>query len=229
MKAISPENQLALNQRQLVARDFLWFVARNRSTGNPVTAGFWSDIENVDVFVINPETLTPTSRTYYGASGLISISDIPSVSVLQVQDIQIAMSQLDEYVQQIVRDYDVRQAKVEIHRGLFDPDSRNLVSPAMIRFVGYVNNIEITTPSENNEGGVVITCVSHTQEMIRSNPSTRSDEDQRLSRSSTDNFFADAAVVGNWDIEWGAIKGSQKVETTSPKGLFGWGNFLGFL
>lgn len=226
MRSISSENQVALNQRQLVARDFLWIVARNRDTGEPISVGFWSDIENITAFVLDPDTLLPVTRAYYGAGGLIQIDEIPAVSVIQVQDIRIKMSQLDEMVEQAVRLYNVKQARVEIHRGLFDPDTRNMVSPAIIRFVGFVNQVEINTPSENSEGGVILTCVSHTQELTRANPATRSHEDQKL-RQVGDAFFIDAAVVSEWQIDWGYVAGTEKVET--KKGLFGWGNFLGFL
>lgn len=228
MRAISPENQAALAARSLVYRDFIWFVARNRETLAPVTVGFWSDLENVNTFVINPDTGTPAARNYYGAGGLITVSDIPSVSVIQVQDVHIRMSQLDEMVENAVRLYDIKQARVEIHRGLFDPVSHDLVSPAVVRFVGFVNLVEIHTPAENQDGYVDITCVSHTQELMRSNPATRSHEDQKM-RAAGDNFFIDAAVVSDWDLDWGAIKGTQKAVDQKPAGLFGWGNFLGFL
>lgn len=226
MRSISLQNQAALSARALVARDFLWFVARNRITGAPEPVGFWSDLENVTAFVINPDTLLPVSRTFYGAGGLISIDDIPSVSVLQVQDVRIRMSQLDEMVENAFRLYDIKQARVEIHRGLFDPVSRNLVAPAMARFVGFVNLVEVHTGAENEDGYVDITCVSHTQELVRSNPATRGHEDQ-LGRVAGDNFFIDAAVVPEWDLDWGETRGAQKVETR--KGLFGWGGVLGFL
>lgn len=227
MRQISTENQLALNQRQLIARDFLWIVARNRTTGDPETVGFWSDIENASVYVLDPDTLLPVLRSYYAAGGLIEIDAIPSVSVIQVQDVQIKLSQLDELVEQAVRLYDVKQARVEIHRGLFDPDTRNLVAPALVRFVGFVNTVRINTPSENSDGGVFLTCVSHTQELTRANPATRSHEDQKL-RDEDDEFFKDAAIVSEWQLDWGEIKGTQKAEV-KPKGLFGWGGFLGFL
>lgn len=228
MRSISTENQVALNQRQLIARDFLWIVARNRNTGAPETVGFWSDVENATVSVLDPDTLLPVYRNYYAAGGLIEINEIPAISVIQVQDIEIKMSQLDELVQQAVRLYDVKQARVEIHRGLFDPDTRNLVAPALVRFVGVINNLRITTASEGSEGGVYLSCVSHTQELTRANPSTRSNEDQKL-RNSTDIFFLDTAIVGEWELDWGAVNGTQKAQTQKKKGLFGWGNFLGFL
>lgn len=227
MRPISTANQTALAQRALVARDFLWIVARDRITGDPVPVGFWSDVENVSsVPVINPDTLTTVSRSYYGAGGLISIDDIPAVSSIQVQDVHIRMSQLDEQVANAVRGYDTKQARVEVHRGLFDPVSRQLVAPAFIRFVGFVNLVEIHTGSENQDGYVDITCVSHTQELTRANPSTRSHADQQV-RAPGDAFLKDAAVVGDWEFQWGEQRGAQKVETR--KGLLGLGNFLGFL
>ena len=228
MRTISVENQVALNQRRLVARDFLWIVARDRETGLPQRVGFWSDVENAAVSVIDPDTLEPVIRTYYAAGGLIEINEIPAISVIQVQDIEIKLSQLDELVEQAVRLYDIKLARVEIHRGLFDPDSRNMVAPALIRFVGVVNNLRITTPSENSEGAVYLSCVSQTQELTRANPATRSHEDQKT-RSAIDNFFENTAVVGEWELDWGAVNGKGKATTVKKKGLFGWGNFLGFL
>lgn len=227
MKQISSENQTALNNRVLIPRDFLWIVAKDKETEEPVSVGFWSGIENISsVLVISPDTNLPVARSYYGAGSLIEINDIAAISVIQVQDVTIKMSQLDELVEQAVRLYDIKQARIEIHRGLLDPNSRKLIAPAMVRYVGFVNNLKIETPSENGDGGVFLECTSHTQELTRANPSTRSHEDQKL-RNDNDDFFIDAAVVSEWELDWGAVKGTKKVETR--KGLFGWGGFLGFL
>lgn len=226
MRVISTANQAALSARALVARDFLWFVVRDRITGALVNVGFWSDLENVSAQVLDPDTLSTVVRSYYGAGGLISIDDIPSVSTIQVQDVHIRMSQLDQQVANAIRGYDTKQARVEIHRGLFDPVSRDLVAPAIVRFVGFVNLIDINTGTEDSEGYVDITCVSHTQELTRSNPATRSHADQQT-RSVGDDFLVDAAVVGDWEFQWGEEKGTKSVPVR--KGLFGWNNFLGFL
>lgn len=227
MRSLSLANQAALSARALVERDFLWIVARDRATGAPVSVGFWSDITNVtSVPVINPDTLTTVTRNYYGAGSLVSIDDIPSVSNIQVQDIKIRMSQLDEQVEAAIRGYDTQQARVEIHRGLFDPVSRSLVAPAFIRFVGFLNLVEIITPEAGGDGYAELTCVSHTQELLRSNPSTRSHADQQA-RQIGDGFFRDVAVVGDWVFQWGEDKSAKKVE--ARRGLFGWNNFLGFL
>jgi hypothetical protein len=226
MKSISPANQAALAARVLLPVDFLSITARNRSTGLPETAHFYSGYDTVAALVIDPDTGLPVMRNYKGQGSLIQISDIPAIAGVTVQRITIKMSQLDDLVEQVVRLYDLKQGRVEIHTGLLDPDSRKLVDPAEPLFVGFVDEAPITTPPENEDGGVTLTCTSHTQELTRSNPATRSHADQQV-RAPGDAFFVDAAVCPGWDHYWGD-NGQTKVET-KPKGLFGWGGFLGFL
>lgn len=221
--------QAALEARTLVARDFLWIVVRNRDTGEQVGDGMWSGLTTITAPVIDPDSGTSVTHPFYGAGGLVSISDIPAVSNITVQEVTIILSQVDNHVAELVRGYDAKQGRVEIFRGLFDPTTNLLIDPAECRFVGYIDEISITTPSENSEGSVTLTCVSSTQEMTRSNPDTRSDASQRR-RSATDDFFADAAVVGDWVHFWGETQGTVGTAPSQQKqGLLGWGNFLGFL
>lgn len=207
MRSVSSAVYTALQQRRLVARDFLWLVARDRVSGAPVPDGYWSDVGSYTCEVISPETGGAVSRTFYGAGTLIQISDIPLVSNISVQNVTITLSQVSDRITQLVRVYDCRQAKVEIFRGLFDPGTRLMVAPAEPRFAGFIDKIEIKTPSENEEGGVVLTCASHTQEMTRHNSDTRSDVSQKL-RSATDNFYQDTTVVGEWEQFWGRASGN---------------------
>lgn len=206
MRNLSAANLAALQARQLVARDFLRITARDRDGGAPQVVGFWSDVGNVSAAVVNPDTGLDTAYDWYGSGTLIGIDDIPLVANLTVQSITIRMSQLDDLVEQAVRLYDCKQARIEVYRGLFNPDTRQMVAPAACRFVGFCDNIEIKTPSENEDGGVFLTGVSHTQEMTRSNPDTRSHESQIL-RKAGDNFFQDATVVGDWEQFWGRSNG----------------------
>ena len=225
MKSYSTNTVAALAARRLMPRDFLTITARDRTTGDPVTVGFWSDLANVSALVIDPEDGAPKLRDFYGAGSLIGISDIPAIVGVSVETVAITMSQLHDQVEEAIRLYDCKQARVEIHTGLLDPDSRKLVDPAEPVFVGFIDRIEIRTPAEGGEGAAVLTCASGTQEMLRSNPATRSHEDQQI-RAPGDAFFKDAAVCGDWDHYWGAV-GQNKVETTKPKGIFGWGGVLG--
>lgn len=216
---ISAENYEALEASNLVARDFVWFVVRDRETGEPVTDGYWSDIGTRTFSVINPETGGSQAREWFGADGLISISDIPLVSTLSVQTVTITLSQISERVNDLLRTYDCKQGRVEIFRGLFDPDTREMVAPALPRFVGFIDEAPITTGKENEAGNVTITCTSHTQEITRSNPDTRSDASQRL-RSETDNFYQDTTVVGDRQMFWGRTSGA--VPTATRQDTSGW-------
>ena len=202
MRDISAGNWTALQQRQLMPRDFIWFVVRDRITGSPVTDGYWSDVGEITAQYIDPDTGGVGSRTWAGAGSLIQISDIPLVSNITVQNITVTLSQVADRVNNLVRGYDCKQGRVEVYRGLFDPESRTMVAPAEPRFIGTIDEAPITTPRENESGDVTLTCTSNTSELTRTNPDTRSDASQRL-RNPADDFFVDAAVVGTWQQFWG--------------------------
>lgn len=218
---VSAENYAALQALRLISRDFIWFSVRNRSTGAAVTDGYWSDVGTISAQVINPDSGTIDTRTFYGAGSLISISDIPLISTITVQNINITLSQVADRVNDLVRTYDCKQGRVEIYRGLFDPDTRAMVAPATPRFVGTIDEAPVKTPREGEQGSVTLTCTSNTQELTRSNPDTRSDASQRL-RSATDDFYKDVATVGTWQQFWGRaggpIRGSQR---RGPGGFIG--------
>jgi hypothetical protein len=221
MRNISAENLAALEARELVARDFIWFVVRDRATGAPVTDGVWSDVGNISAAVIHPDTGIPVTRDWYGSGTLVGVDDIPLVANLSAQNITIRMSQVSEHVQTLVRQYDCKQGRVEIYRGLFDPDTRQMVAAAECRFVGVLDQPVLKTPSENEVGSVIITCASHTQEMTRTNPATRSHATQIL-RQPGDGFFQDADTVTEWEFFWGSEKGVVPTQKKRKKflGLF---------
>lgn len=214
MRDISAANYDALQQRILMPRDFIWFVVRDRSSGSPVTDGYWSDVGNITADIVDPDTGGVETRTWAGAGSLISISDIPLVSNLTVQNVTVTLSQVADRVNNLVRGYDCKQGRVEIYRGLFDPASRLMVAPAEPRFVGTIDDAPITTPKQGDSGDVTLTCTSNTVELTRANSDTRSDASQRL-RSAADDFFADAAVVGTWQQFWGKAGGEIRAATNN--------------
>lgn len=201
MRSLDAATLAALEARAVCLRDFLWIVARDRTTYVDVPVGFWSDLGDVSVQVVNPETGGPEYRSFEGSGNLIEISPIPLVANLTVQSVTVSASQISN-VNELVRAYEVRQSRVEIFRGLFDPGTLTQIGPAYPRFVGFVDRVEITTPPENELGQLVLDCVSHAQEMSRSNPATRSDAYMKK-RSAGDNFRRHAATVSTWDLKWG--------------------------
>lgn len=212
---------IAAAQAQVTAdADFLWFVARNRNTGGMVTDGMWSGVGTIDAQVIDPMTGQAVTRTYAGTYGLVAISDISLITGVSVQPITIAMSQVEARVAQLVRQYDLKQARVEIHRGRINPATRLMVAPAAKRFVGFVDEVEIVEGAEGEEGGVRVSCVPYSQELLRSNPDTRSDQSQQKRRAG-DEFFRDVAVVADWQQFWGKADGKIGSGAKKGGGLFG--------
>ena len=206
MRIISPQNQALLEAGSLVARDFIWFTVKQRGTNSPVSEGIWSGIENVNAMVREPDLQIVMTRPFTGAGTLVSVDNIPMTSNLAVQTITIDASQVQGDIERIVRDYDCQQGRVEIYRGLFDPSTMQQVDAAECRFVGFIDEIEIETPSENEVGAVRFNCVSHTQEVTRANAETRSTAYQYI-RQSNDDFFKDAETAPEWELFWGSEKG----------------------
>lgn len=204
--SLSAENFEALKAGELIARDFAMFVVRDFATGAPVTDAYWSDDHDTTVHVIDPETGGSVEREYRAGGGLIAISDIPRVSTLTVQQVTITLSKVSARVNDLVRAYDCKQGTVQIHRGLYDPQSMRLVAPAYSRFYGFINEAPIRKPRENEPGDVKVICTSHAQEITRASADTRSDASQRR-RNPSDNFYQDVAVVGGWTINWGRDAG----------------------
>lgn len=202
MRVLSPQAQAALEAETVAARDFITFYARNRDTNAEIMDTYWSDLGAFTAEIIDPVTGLTVSRSFEGGGQMLQISAVPVVVGLVVQNVTIQMSQVEGRVQDLIRTYDAKQARVELHRGMLNPISGLLVSPAVPRFSGFIDEVTVNTPKEGEEGSVEIVCVSHTQEMTRSNSATRSDADQRL-RSSTDGFFRHVATIGEQTIFWG--------------------------
>lgn len=201
MRALPAGAQAALDARAVTIRDFLWIEARNNATQAIVPVGFWSDLGDVTAQVIDPRTGIEVARSFEGAGGMIDISQVPMTSNLTVQTVDITLSQISN-ANDLIRGYDLKQARVEIFRGLFAPASLVQLAPAYARFVGFIDMPDITTPAEGEAGDIKLTCAGHSQEMSRANTATRSDADQRK-RAPADAFSRHAAAVGTWELQWG--------------------------
>jgi hypothetical protein len=126
----------------------------------------------------------------------------------------------------LVRGYNLKGAPVQIHRAILDPVTRNLVSPAYCRFLGYVDGAQITTPIAGNDGSISLALMSHTRELTRASADKASGASQKL-RLSGDTFYDDMDNVASWDYWWGEAKGkvsdSAQTDTSAKKTV----SFLG--
>ncbi len=218
MRTVDSDVLTALAKGELQARNFIWMHGKDDSNVDH-TLGLWDDIGTITANYIDIDTGGTSSRVYVGTGTLLSIDDIPLTSDISVRTINVNLSQVNSTVINMVRGYNVRGGAVEIHRGLFNPGTFLLVAPAVPRFVGFIDTMTITDPTENNEGSISLSLVSHTRELTRTNTDVCSDASQKL-RSATDTFYQDVATVGTWQIYWGEKKGTvqslQPLSNTPP-------------
>jgi len=187
----------------LDVRRFLYVRAKTRDpVPEIVPIGLWTGDDDVTVAVMDGLTGVPQSRTYYGVGTALVIPKIPRVSDLTVQSIEVKISQLDIVNQIMVRENNVRFAKVDIHEGIISPASGVLVSPPEIAFLGEVDGDPIDTPEAGGEGSITLEIVSDAiRSLTRINPAKRADSYQSL--RSGDRFSRYSNLTERIKVAWG--------------------------
>lgn len=206
MRALDTDTYNALvaaPNKGLTERKFVTFFVRSLDGESTATFSFWNDLDTVMASVLRGDTGSAENRTYYGDGSLLAIDPVVMTSNLTVQTLRITLSQVHATVQNMARGYDVRGARVEVHRGVFDPQTNELAGPIYCRFIGNVNKVNITTPKVGDEGAIEVEVASIARELTRTNPAKKSDETQK--RRSDDRFRRYAGVA-NVPVWWGGEK-----------------------
>ncbi len=205
MRSVDSQTSNYLNARAgLITRRFVYVFAKDRTTGDIVPGGFWNGPYTVNVDVISGQTGVAETRTYYGSGSLIDVDDINLVSDLTIQTLRIMLTQSNADVNNIMRGYDVRNAPIEVHYGLFDLSTRLLVNKPWPHFVGQINKSPLKRGKASGSGGATVEAVSRSRELTVTNPAKKSDETQKL--RSGDRFRQYSNVAGEWSIWWGEKK-----------------------
>ncbi|MGL5166630.1 MAG: hypothetical protein ACRC9K_12155 [Afipia sp.] len=204
MRSISTNNQLAVAEARtkgIVPRGFFWITVKHLETGEPESFGLWTGDDTLLVDVMNGITGLIETRDYVGGVNL-QIGDIPRVSDLTIQTNEVKFSAIADITQQIIRGYDARLAKVEIHTGWLDTVSRGIVDLPEVDFLGEVNGAPIETSAAGGESLITLNIRSDAIAMLtRTNPSKRSYEGQK--RRGGDEFGLYSNSVKTWKIFWG--------------------------
>lgn len=207
MRSISIDNQLAVagaRDKGIVPRRFFWITPRNVETGTLAPFGLWTGDEDISVEVMSGNTGAIETRTYVGGINL-EIGDIPRVSDLTIQTIEVKFSAIAPVCQEIVRAHDVRLAKTEIHDGWLDVVSRSITDRPEIAFLGLVNGAPVETAATGGESYATLNIVSDAISMLtRTNPRKRSYEAQK--RRGGDEFGLYSNTVKVVTVTWGENK-----------------------
>lgn len=185
----------------LSERKMIWFTVKERGTGNPVGRGIWDGSEDLSFTVISGVTGLPETRSYYGAS-LISVGDIACTTDMTVQSVTINLSQIADVAKQLIRQFNARLARVEIHTMYMHPETGMPVG-TLLDWVGEIDKAPIKTPAIGGEGSIAIKTVSDIMSMLtRINGRKSSFEDQRK-HANGDQWSKYASTAGTWNVAWG--------------------------
>lgn len=224
VRSLDAATQGAVRDRsRVIPRNFIGCTVWD-DEGEPVFFGFTDYGEDIITNVIDIETGSTVSRTFYGDDAPIQGMDqIPLKVGIEVDTTQVVLNQIHPVVQLMVRGHNCRNAKVQIWRGYLDPVSMLLVAEPRSRRVGQINGTPIVTPAVGGQGSITLKIVSHTRELTRTNPAKRSDETYRL--RSGDRFGRYSGTAGQWEIWWGearqaenAVGNTQPADATRTRG-----------
>ena len=178
-------------------RQLLWVEAKNRTTGELETIGFWSGEDHQD-FVIDGET-----RTYYGGGQFIQFGEVTLDSTLNVRKLTASVFPISPEIEVVLREYEPKMAPVETHVLFLYPETNNQVCPPVKMHKGWIDRFPIKTPPIGEEGSGALEMVNHTRMLTRRLPHKRSDDTQRK-RSGSDSFYADVGMTGQVTTPWGS-------------------------
>jgi hypothetical protein len=180
----------------IIARLYVWFAARDRTTGATQTLGLWS---GADVIT---ETINGEARTYYGAGSLLAVDPITYTAGRAVQMHWISVSSVSPEVEQLVRGYEPRLAPVEVHRGLVNAVSNALVEAPHRLLLGNIDSISFTTPADGESATCEITVANSSRDLTRPLTAKYSNETMRI-MAANDGFFQYGDVSGEVSTRWG--------------------------
>ncbi|MEE2860837.1 MAG: hypothetical protein VYB46_08505 [Pseudomonadota bacterium] len=178
---------------------FFWVRARNRDTGAEQTMGLWSGDDDITETVQTPDGGT-ASRTYLGGCNLSIPDGIPLVADLTDNPVTVAVSQIADATQQLVRGYDVRLAYCEIHQTSWVGGA--FASVPQLQWVGVVDDTPIATPQVGGDGNIGFTVRSELMAQLTAiNPAKSSDSHQKR-RQAGDRFSEGSGTVQARKVQW---------------------------
>lgn len=200
------ETITALERGDLVMRDF-WTAHGKTKAGAPKSLAYWTGEDNVAVNVVPPGATTPVSRNFTGGGTLLVVPEIVDAIGLEARTVSFGFDHISKAADgpmDMVFGHNVRVARIELHRGLFDPDTWNLVSAPHVLFSGRFDGAEVDDAAAGGEGGLQVNAVNSAIDLTFVSHAMDSDEQQRQRDGDRFNRYADTAIdVPFW---WGQEK-----------------------
>lgn len=192
----------ALASGQIVVRDFLTVQGKTLG-GSAAEFAFWTGEDNVAANVVPVGGGTPVSRNFVGGGTLLDVPAFVDTIGVEARSFTVGLDHISEAAGgplDMVFGNNVRVARVEMHRGLFDPATWDLVSTPHPVFSGRVDGASIDDAAADGEGGLSLEIVNSAIDLTKTNPAMESDEQQKLRGDRFRRWGDSAATVDTW---WG--------------------------
>jgi hypothetical protein len=198
----------ALSADGIVVRDLLTVHGKTLG-GSPSEFAYWTGEDNVAINVVPPGATTPVSRNFRGGATLLDVPAIVDAIGVEPRTVTIGLDHISTSAgspMDMVFGNNVRVARVEMHRALFDPDTWNLVATPHLIFAGRVDGAAVDDAAAGGEGGLSLDVVNSAIDLTKTNPAMESDEQQR--RRDGDRFRQHSDTAAQIERWWGQAKGS---------------------
>ncbi|KKC39501.1 hypothetical protein WH87_04700 [Devosia epidermidihirudinis] len=208
-----PATIAALQSGALVLRDILTV---NGKTNAGVAASFvyWTGEDSIAVNVIPAGATSPVSRNAVGGGTLLEVPQVVDAIGMEARSVTFGLDHIDKSVgspMDTVFGNNVRVARVELHRAIFDPASWYLAATPHLLFAGRVDGAAVDDAAAGGQGGLSLDAINAVIDNTRTNPAMESDEQQRLREGDRIRRYGDtAAQIDRW---WGQAKGSADKQT----------------
>lgn len=203
-----PETIAALESGQIVVRDLLT-VNGKMLGGAAAQFAYWTGEDNVAINVPPAGGGTVESRNFRGGGTLLDVPAVVDAIGLEARSITLGLDHISKDVgspMDMVFGNNVRVARVELHRALFDPATWNLVSAPHLLFVGRVDQPSVDDAAAGGEGGLSLSLIGSAIDLTKTNPAMESDEQQKLRGG--DRFRQHSDTAGQIERWWGQAKGN---------------------
>ena len=196
----------ALASGSLVLRDIL--TVDGKTNGEDAAQFvYWTGEDNVFVNVAPAGGGTPVSRAAVGGGTLLDVPQIVDAIGMEARSVAFGLDHISDAAgspMDMVYGNNVRVARVELHRAVFDPDTWNLVATPVLMFAGRVDGASVDDAAAGGEGGLNLEAIGSAIDLTRTNPAMESDEQQR--RRSGDRFRRFGDTAGQVQTWWGQAK-----------------------
>lgn len=195
----------ALASGAIVVRDLLTVKGKTLG-GSAAEFDYWTGEDNVAINVVPLGEETPVSRNYVGGSTLLDVPPIVDAIGLEARSIAFGLDHISVAVgspMDMVFGNNVRVARVEMHRALFDPDTWTLVSTPVLMFAGRVDGPSVDDAAAGGEGRLDFPAQSSAIDLTRISQAMESDEQLKLRG---DRFRRYGDTAGQVDTWWGQSK-----------------------